>query len=60
MLGTRQRAEPCGGAGQIWDVQQGFVEQAIVNTSGFSQLMRGLREKAMYQAKGTACTKAQR
>lgn len=75
MLRSMRRAESRGGAGQgavsapkrgtypgyprIWDVQQSVVEQAMLNQSGVSQATRGLREKAMAQAKGTACAKAQ-
>lgn len=40
-------------------VNQGLFKE-IVNQSGFSQTTRELRGKAMSQAKGTACAKAQR
>lgn len=39
-------------------MHQGFVEQAIVNQSRFSQATMGLRQKAMFQAKRIACAKA--
>lgn len=59
MLPRGAPTQDVGHLPRMWGVQQSFVEQAMLNQSGVSQATRGLREKAMAQAKGTACAKAQ-
>lgn len=64
--GPVQRAESCRAEGQaavIYDLLQGFVEQAVVNQGGFNHVTRGSTKgpltKAVFQAKEAACAKAQ-